>query len=210
MKILVVDDHAVVRKGICQILAANFGAEIDEAASGPEAMSKVLNENYDIVLLDISIPGRNGLEIMKLMKAEKPRLPILILTMHPEEHYAIRALRSGASGYLTKDCEPEELIDAVTRVADGKQYITDKLQEIVIYELRTESILNNMPEKNLSDRELQIAVMISSGKTVGQIANELALSIQTVSTYRIRLLNKMNMRTNAEITAYMVRQGLVP
>lgn len=209
MRVLVVDDHAVVRKGISQIIAAKIQADIDEAASGHEAISKVLKGNFDIVLLDISIPGRNGLEILKLIKAENPRLPILILTMHPEEHYAIRALKSGASGYITKDCEPGELIDAVTRVANGKKYISDKLQEIVMNELMTDPSLNTTPENILSDRELQIAEMISTGKTVGQIAEELSLCIQTVSTYRARLLTKMNMKTNAEITAYMVRHRLI-
>lgn len=209
IKILMVDDHAVVRKGICQIISSRMKVvEFDEATSGQEGLLKVTSNSYDIVLLDISMPGRNGLEILKQMKTALPKLPVLILSMHPEDHYAIRALKNGASGYITKDCEPSELVDAVRRVADGKKYISRNLHNLAIDALSCDSEEKSL-HGFLSDREFQIASFIATGKTVGQIAEELALSVQTISTYRTRLLGKMNMKTNAELTSYWIRQGIV-
>lgn len=209
MKILMVDDHTVVRKGIGQLLSARMEAvEFDEAASGQEGMSKVSGNQYDIILLDISMPGRNGLEILKLIKAMSPRLPVLILSMHPEDHFALRALKNGAAGYITKDCEPDELIAAVRQVANGKRYVSSNLHDLAIDAL-THTVTERDLHDSLSDREFQIASLIASGKTVGQVADELSLSVQTISTYRSRLLIKMNMKTNAELTSYFVRQGLI-
>ncbi|MDR3580107.1 MAG: response regulator transcription factor [Oryzomonas sp.] len=208
MKILMIDDHTVVRRGVCQLISSRVEVEFDEASSGQEGLQKIAHNAYDIVLLDISMPGRNGLEILKLMKASAPRLPVLILSMHPEEHYAVRALKNGASGYITKDCTPDELIAAVQQVAGGKKYISPNLQSLAIDALSHDSTEGNLHDV-LSDREFQIASLIATGKTVGQIAEELSLSVQTISTYRARLLIKMNMKTNAELATYCIRLGIV-
>lgn len=208
MKILIVDDHAIVRRGIALALEP-LDAEIDEASSGQEALEKVSDNNYQVVLLDISMPGRNGLETLTLIKGTRPLLPVLILTSYPEEHYAIRAIKSGAAGYLTKDCSSEELIDATRKVAAGKKYISADLLEIIFDNVANERPKDMALHEILSNREYQIARMIASGKTVGQIADELALSVKTVSTYRVRLLGKLNIQTNAGLTTYMIRQGLI-
>jgi DNA-binding NarL/FixJ family response regulator len=208
MKILLVDDHAIVRKGISQLLARSK-AEVDEASSCSEALAKVAGKDYDIVLLDISMPGRNGLETLKLLRSGKPTLPVLILTMYPEEQYAIRAMKSGASGYLTKDCNPKELLAAIGKITKGGKYVSETLLEIFAEELTRGFPKEKVHHDLLSDREYQIARLIANGRTVGQIADGINLSVNTVSTYRMRVLTKLNMKTNAELTAYMVRQGLV-
>lgn len=208
MNILIVDDHAIVRKGIVQVLE-QMDAVLDEASSGQEALEKIFAHDYQLVLLDISMPGRNGIETLTLIKNMRPLLPVLILTSYPEDHYAIRALKSGASGYLTKNCTTEELIAAVHKVAFGKKHVSADLLEILVDEVTSERQKSNALHELLSNREYQIARMIASGKTVGQIADELALSVKTVSTYRARLLDKLDIRTNAGLTAYMVRQGFI-
>jgi DNA-binding NarL/FixJ family response regulator len=208
MKILLVDDHAIVRKGISQLLARSK-AEVDEASSCSEALTKVAGKDYDIVLLDISMPGRNGLETLKLLKIDKPTLPVLILTMYPEEQYAIRAMKSGASGYLTKDCNPKELLAAIGKITKGGKYVSETLLGIFAEELTRGFPKEKVHHNLLSDREYQIARLIANGRTVGQIADEINLSVNTVSTYRMRVLTKLNMRTNSELTSYMVKQGLV-
>jgi two-component system invasion response regulator UvrY len=208
MKILLVDDHAIVRKGISQLLARSK-AEVDEASSCSEALTKVAGKDYDIVLLDISMPGRNGLETLKLLKNDKPTLPVLILTMYPEEQYAIRAMKSGASGYLTKDCNPKELLAAIGKITKGGKYVSETLLGIFAEELTRGFPKEKVHHDLLSDREYQIARLIANGRTVGQIADEINLSVNTVSTYRMRVLTKLNMRTNSELTSYMVKQGLV-
>ncbi len=208
MKILIVDDHPLVRKGISQILTSN-GAEIDEAATGVDAFRKVCEQDYDIVLLDISLPGRSGLEILKLLKKERPRLPILILTMHPERQYAIRAMKAGAAGYVTKDCEPEKLILVIEHIVQKGRYLSKRVMDLMADDLSSYSSRDEVRHERLSDREFQVACLIASGRTVGQIAEDINLSVNTVSTYRTRLLSKLEMKTNAELTAYMVRKGLV-
>lgn len=210
LKMLLVDDHAVVRRGIIGILEElpqEIG--IDEAANGQDALRMAEQNSYDLVLLDISLPGRNGLEVLKHLKSEYPNLPVLILSMHPEEQYAIRSLRAGAAGYLTKESAPEELIDAIGKVLLGGRYISSSLSEMLLAELSDPRQRGKALHETLSDREYQIACMIASGKTPTEIANELSLSIKTVSTYRTRLLEKMNMKSNAELTTYAVREGLV-
>jgi two-component system invasion response regulator UvrY len=207
IRILVVDDHVVVREGIRRIVEEADGMEITgEAQSGDEALSKVRTGHFDVVILDITMPGRNGLDVMRELKAEKTALKIIVLSMHPEEQYAIRSLRDGASAYLTKNCPPEELVEAIRTVACGRRYITpsvaDKLASYVEDESQTPA------HQKLSDRELEVLVLIGSGKQVGDIAAELDLSVKTVSTYRARLLVKMGMETNSQLIRYALEHHL--
>ena len=208
MRMLMIDDHTVVRNGIGQLLSSRIPLTFDGASTGQEGLLKLQSASYDFVLLDISMPGSSGLEVLKQIKCQFPNLPVLIFSMHPEEHFAVRMLKNGASGYVTKDCDPQELITAIQVVVQGKRYLSNSQRELVLDSLsqpNTDGSVHSL----LSDRELQIAMMIASGKQVGQIADELALSIQTISTYRTRLLTKMNLKTNAELTSYLIRYGLV-
>jgi len=208
IRILVADDHAIVREGLKQILAdVNDMAVRDEAAGGQEALAKIRSGEFDVVLLDISMPGRSGLEILKEIKAERPKLPVLILSMHAEEQYAVRALRAGASGYLTKASAPDELIGAIRKVSCGRKYVSSSLAEKLAVELDIDT--HKPPHATLSDREYQVMLMLASGKSVKEIADELCLSVKTISTYRSRLMEKMNMKKNAELTLYAIRNRLV-
>lgn len=209
IKILVVDDHAIVREGLKQILAENPDMEVaGEAADGDQALAHVRSGRYDIVLLDIAMPGTSGLETLKRLKSEHADLPVLMLSMYPEEQFAVRTLRAGASGYLTKASAPEELVTAIRKVCKGGKYVTASLAERLAFDLETDR--DRPPHERLSDREYQVMTLIASGKTVGEIAEELRLSVKTVSTNRSRALLKMGMRTNAELTYYAIKQGLVP
>lgn len=210
-KILIVDDHAIVRRGIIQILEDDFVAAtvLDEAASGREALEKVLVNDYSLVLLDISLPDMNGLDVLKKLKQEKPRIPVLFLTMHPEEQYAFRALRAGASGYLTKQSAPDELITAVRKVLLGGKYVSSVLSEKLVSELGNFSDPEGISHTILSDREFRVFCELASGKTMKEIAEQLCLSIKTVSTYRTRILKKMKMKNNAAIINYAIKQGLI-
>jgi len=208
IRILVADDHAVVRNGLKQIVGDTPDMVVAaEASNGQEALNKALKDDYDVVLLDITMPDRSGLDILKEIKSQKPELPVLILSMHPEEQYAVRALKAGAAGYLTKESAPEELIKAMRRVSGGGKYVTSSLAE------KLASILKTGAEKPLhqalSDREYQVLCMIASGKRVRQIADELLLSTKTISTYRSRVLRKMNMNNNIELTRYAIQNQLV-
>jgi DNA-binding NarL/FixJ family response regulator len=206
--ILIVDDHAVVRAGLKQILADAFaGAEIDEAGNADEALGKVLKKEYSLVILDISMPGRSGLEVLRDLKYQKPNMPVLVLSVHPEDQMGIRLLKAGASGYLNKDSAPEELVKAVTKVLEGGRYVSAALAERLVLDIQTDS--GKPPHEMLSDREFEVLCAIARGKAVSEIARDLSLSVKTVSTYRTRILEKMQMRTNAELTHYAVRQGLV-
>ena len=208
IRILVVDDHAIVREGLKQILAdVNDMAVRDEAAGGQEALAKIRSGEFDVVLLDISMPGRSGLEILKEIKAERPKLPVLILSMHAEEQYAVRTLRAGASGYLTKASAPDELIGAIRKVSCGRKYVSSSLAEKLALELDIDT--KKPPHATLSDREYQVMLMLASGKSVKDIADELCLSVKTISTYRARVMEKMNMKKNAELTLYAVQNHLV-
>jgi two-component system, NarL family, invasion response regulator UvrY len=208
IKILVADDHAVVRKGIEQIIAETADIAVaGEARNGQEVLETALNNEYDLVLLDISMPGRDGLEILKELKQRQPGLAVLMLSMYPEEQYAIRALRSGASGYLTKESAPAELIAAIRKVSTGGKYVSASLAEKLAAKLGNHS--ERPLHENLSDREYQIMCMIASGKKQTDIAGELSLSIKTISTYRTRLLMKMHMKSNSEITRYALENKLV-
>ncbi len=208
IRILVADDHAVVREGIKQILADQEGMVVeDEAENGQEALRKVTEKTYDLVLLDISMPGRSGLEILEEMKAMQPKLPVLILSMHPEEQYAVRTLRAGASGYLTKASAPRELISAIQKVSRGGKYVTVSLAEKLALELDANA--EKPRHQRLSDREYQVMLMLASGQSVSEVAEELCLSAKTISTYRTRILEKMDMKKNAELTLYAVKNNLI-
>jgi len=208
IRILVADDHAVVRQGVKQILADVRDMLVkDEAQNGTETIDKVMKYEYDVVLLDISMPGRSGLEILEEIKAQKPKLAVLILSMHPEEQYAVRALRAGASGYLTKASAPQELIGAIRKVAGGGKYVTTSQAEKLAGELEVDP--QKLPHERLSNREYQVMLMLAQGRSVSDIAEELYLSVKTISTYRTRVLDKMGMRKNAELTLYAVHNNLI-
>ncbi|TFG91709.1 MAG: response regulator transcription factor, partial [Syntrophobacterales bacterium] len=203
IRILVVDDHAVVREGVKQILADVTDMLVkDEAENGPATLEKVARNEYDVVLLDISMPGRSGLEILEDIKSQRPKLPVLILSMHPDEQYAIRALRAGASGYLTKASAPQELIGAIRKASSGGKYVTASLAEKLALELDTDT--EKLPHERLSNREHQVMLMLAEGKSVSEVAEDLFLSVKTVSTYRTRIMDKMVMKKNAELTLYAV------
>jgi len=208
IRLLIGDDHAVVRKGMKQILAETRDIVVaDEAGNGREVLEKVQKDDFDMVLLDISMPGRDGLEVLKELKSLRPKLPVLMLSMYPEEQYAVRSLRSGASGYLTKDSAPDELISAIRKVSSGGKYVSASLAEKLAHKLGAD--VEKPLHEALSDREYQVMCMIASGKTVKEIGEELSLSVKTVSTYRSRILNKMRLKGNAELTRYAIDNKLV-
>lgn len=208
IKILIADDHTIFREGLKHILAEYPDVTVaDEASNGREVLDKIWNNDYDMVLLDISMPGMTGLEALKQLKNEKPKLPVLVLSMHPEEQYAVRALRAGASGYLTKESAPDELMTAIRKISQGRKYITSSLAERLAFEVEADS--EKPLHDILSDREYQVLRMIAEGKTVKHIAEELSLSMKTVSTYRTRIMGKMKMTTNAELMHYAMKHHLL-
>lgn len=208
IKILIADDHAIVREGLKQIISETPDMVVAaEASNGEDVLEKVSANKYDVILLDISMPGRSGLDILRQLKIEKPKLPIMMLSVHPEEQYAVRALRAGASGYLTKESAPDELIAAIRKISQGRKYVSSSLAEKLAYELGID--VKKLRHEVLSDREFQVMCMFASGKTVKEIAAELSISIPTIRTYRIRILEKMKMKNIAEIIHYAVKQGLV-
>lgn len=208
IRVLIADDHPIVREGLKQILSDTDDILVaDEADSGSAVLSLTMRNTYDAVLLDISMPGRDGLEVLKELKQLKPKLPVLVLSMYPEEHYAVRVLRGGASGYMTKSSAPDELISAIRKVASGRKYISPTLAERLTYELDRDA--DKPLHEILSDREYQVMHMLATGKSVKEIAEELCLSVKTVSTYRSRILGKMNIKNNAEIVLYAVQNKLV-
>jgi DNA-binding NarL/FixJ family response regulator len=208
IKLLIADDHAIFREGLKHILAECSDVTVAaEASNGPAVLEKIWTDKYDMVLLDISMPGMSGLEVLKQLKIEKPKLPVLVLSMHPEEQYAVRILRAGASGYLTKESAPDELITAIRKISQGRKYITSSLAERLAVEMETAS--EKPLHEILSDREYQVLRMIAAGRTIKQIAEDLSLSIKTVSTYRTRIMQKMNMKTNAELMHYAINQQLL-
>ncbi|TAL32335.1 MAG: response regulator transcription factor [Spirochaetes bacterium] len=208
IRILFADDHPIVRAGFKQVLSDTPDLVVeDEAEDGRDVLEYVKKKKYDIVLLDISMPGKNGMETLKELKAGYPRLPVLILSMYPEEQYAIRALRAGASGYLTKASAPTELILAIRKLAQGGRYISESLAENLANYLDVD--MTKSLHETLSDREYQVMQLIASGKTVSEIARGLNLSVKTISTYRTHVLQKMKLKNNAEITLYAVHNKLV-
>ena len=208
MKYLIVDDHPVVRKGLRQILLDyEKNSRVVEASSGQEALMIIGEIDFDAVLMDISMPGIGGLEALKQIKLKKPRLPVLMLSIHPEEQYAIRAIKTGASGYLTKDSAPSELITALLKICQGQKYITASIAEQLAIAIETDS--NQPAHKSLSNREFEVLCLFAKGYSIKQISEALLLSSKTISTYRERILQKMNMKTNADIVQYAIQYDLL-
>ena len=208
MRILIADDHAVVRQGLKQILADKFpAAEFGEAGNAGEVMDFVWKQEWDIAVLDITMPGRSGLDALKDLRQARPKLPVLVLSAHPEDQYAMRVLKAGASGYMTKDRAPEELVEAVKKVLDGGKYVSPMLAEKLAVHLQTDT--ERPVHETLSDREFQVLRMIATGKALKEIAAELSLSEKTVGTYHTRLLEKMRMHSDVELTRYAIESRLV-
>ncbi|MEQ1591668.1 MAG: response regulator transcription factor [Thiobacillaceae bacterium] len=208
LRILIVDDHAIVRAGLKQILADEDDMSVEgQADTSNEALQLARQESWDVVLLDILMPDRNGIETLQLLKKEHPKLNVLMLSMYRETQYAVRALKSGAAGYLNKQSAPAELVNAIRLVASGKKYISPEVAQELASEISGEH--EGLPHEALSNREYQTLCMIASGKAVSVIANSLSLSVKTVSMYRARLLEKMQLKNNAELTHYAIKHGLV-
>ncbi|MFZ7115726.1 MAG: response regulator [Bacteroidota bacterium] len=208
MNILLADDHSIVRRGLKEILLEEFpDANFQEASDGQELIRKMRGDKFDVIISDVSMPGKNGLEALKIIKSEAPAIPVLVLSIHPEELYAIRVLKAGASGYLTKESAPEELVKAVRMVMMGRKYITPSLAEKMASNFDND--FSKLPHELLSDRELDVLKSIASGKTVSEIAIELSLSVNTISTYRSRVLEKMNLKSNSELTFYAISNNLL-
>lgn len=210
IKVLIADDHAIVRRGLRQILDDSGSMTVvGEAEDGIGAVQQVraLGGGVDVALLDISMPGKSGIDALKMIKDEAPRLPVLILSMYPEEQYAVRLIKAGAAGYMTKESAPQALVDAIRKVASGKKYISPSVAEMLAEELggRNSGALHT----SLSDREYQVLLKLASGKTVSDIGQEMALSVKTISTYRSRILAKMRLKNNAELTHYVITHQLV-
>jgi two-component system invasion response regulator UvrY len=208
MKFLIIDDHAIVRKGLSQLLKEEFpDSEIVEATDEYEVYQKTRNQIWDVILLDISMPGRNGLDILKQLRTENCKAPILVLSMHQEDVYGPRVLKAGANGFLNKESAPEELVAAVHKVLSGRKYISPSLAEKLADSLG--DVSGKPAHELLSDREMQVMQMLASGQTVSEIAAELSLSVNTISTYRNRILEKLTLNNNAELTRYAIDNSLV-
>ena len=206
-RILLADDHTIVREGLKQILGKTDDLQVcGEAASGSEVLDRVRSEEYDLIILDMSMPGRSGLDLIRQLQSEKPRLPMLILTMHAEEQYAVRAFRAGASGYLTKDSASAELVSAVRKVAGGGRYVSPSVAERLAFDLGPAA--EAVPHTLLSDREFEVFRQIVAGQSISAIADRLHLSAKTVSTYKTRILEKMQMKSAAELIRYAIRNQL--
>lgn len=208
MRILIVDDHAVVRDGVKTIVGERYSEVVlGEASTASEALELARQQEWDAVILDISLGGRSGLEILKELKQLRPKLPVLILSMHSEAQYARRAFKAGAAGYVTKDSSRAELVRAINKVIEGGRYVSGALAEKLVFDI--ERGTDGPPHELLSDREFEVMCLIASGKTVTEIAEVLSLSDKTISTYRARILEKMGMKTNAELTYYAISNKLV-
>jgi len=208
IKVLIADDHAIVREGVKRILEeSGEGITVDEAADGESALQRVSDAGYQAVILDIGLPGMDGLEVLRQLQELEPDLPVLLFSVYPEAQYATRGLKSGASGYLTKDRAPEELLAAIRTITAGRRFITASLAEQLAGNLDRDGV--DVLHERLSEREFQVLRMIASGQTVSQIARDLGLSVKTVSTYRARIMDKTGFKNNAELTRYALRSGLV-
>ena len=209
LKVLIVDDSPLFRRGVRDLVIEGFHcAKVGEAGNAYEMLELLKRKPWDVTVLDISMPGMNGLDALKQVKQEFPDLPVLILSMHPEEQYAIRMFKAGAEGYLTKAAAPEELVKAIKKVQGGGKYVSPSLGEVLADSVGQPDV-NRKLHDLLSDREYQVLCLIGSGKTSSEIAEQMHLSITTISTYRARILEKMRMKTNAELTRYAIQQGLV-
>ena len=208
IKIIIADDHAIVRKGLKQILEDTMEMNVaDEAGNGTELMDKLRKQSFDVVILDITMPGRSGLDVLKDIKVEFPKLPVLVLSVHREEQYAVRTLKSGAAGYINKKSAPDELIEAIRIVSTGRKYISHSVADTLVTSLEPNA--DKPLHELLSDREYQVLCMIASGKSVSTISRELNLSVKTISTFRSHILRKMNMKDHAEMTHYAIKNQLV-
>ena len=206
--VLLADDHAMFREGLKQVLSRTSDlVVVDEAGDAQQILDKVQKSDFDVIILDISMPGRDGMDVLKRLKQMKPHLHILVLSMHPEDQYAFRAIKAGASGYLTKNKASQELIEAIRRIASGRRYISADVAEQLAIDIEKDS--NQPLHRKLSDREYQVMCLIASGKTVKEIADELSLSTSSISTLRARILRKFGMKTSAEITHYAIKHDLV-
>jgi two-component system invasion response regulator UvrY len=208
VNVLIADDHALVRQGVMEIIRQGFpGAQFTECASAQDVLDQVWRGGWDVVILDLSMPGRSGLETLCEIKKTAPELPVLVLSMHPEDQFAVRLLRAGAAGYVTKSCTSSELLVALRKVLDGGRYLTLPVAELLADHLRRDT--SRHPHENLSDREFEVLLAIAAGKTVGEIARDFSLSVKTISTHRTRILRKMAMNSNAQLTHYAIRSRLV-
>ena len=208
IRVLIVDDHTLVRQGLKQLLAETSDIVVTaEAQNGQEAIEKVRENGYDVVLLDVAMPGADGLSVMRVLRQEEPSVAVLVLSAYSEEQYAVRFLKAGAAGYLTKESASDELILAIRKVAQGGKYVTQSLAERLAAGLASDA--DKPPHEALSDREYQVMRMIASGKAVGEIAEDLSLSVKTVSTFRARILKKLQLSNNADIIRYALTRGVV-
>ncbi len=208
IRVLVADDHGVVRQGLKKILSEELGTVVyGEAETGQEVLESVRTQEWDILILDITMPGKSGFDILKELKSERPGLPILVLSMHPEDQFALRILREGAAGYVTKERAPREVVAAVKKVLAGERYISPSFAQRLVLDMADGSA--ERLHENLSHREFQVLRMIAAGRTITEIAQSFSLSVKTVSTYRQRILTKLRVGTNAELTAYATRNQLV-
>jgi DNA-binding NarL/FixJ family response regulator len=208
MRILVADDHTVIRKGLKQILLEAYPAVyIEEATDAETVINKIMTGSWDVVISDLSMPGRSGLDVLQYVKQNNIKTPVLILSIHPEEQYAIRVLKAGAAGYLSKDAAQDELVAAVQRVLQGRKYVSSSIAEKLVTELDQPNSAKS-PHELLSDREFDVFMLLASGQSITEIADRLSISITTVSTNRSRILAKMNLKTNADITRYAIEHKL--
>jgi two-component system invasion response regulator UvrY len=208
IRLLIADDHAIFREGLKHILEEHPDIVVaDEAGNGQEVLEKVWKNDYGMVLLDIGMPGMPAIEVLKQIKNERPRLPVLVLSMYPEDQYAVRFIRAGASGYLTKESAPDELITAIRKITAGRKYITSSIAEKLADEVEPDA--GKPAHHSLSDREFEVFRLIASGKTVKEIGDSLSLSVKTISTYRTRILEKMKMKTNAELMHYALKHHIL-
>jgi two-component system, NarL family, invasion response regulator UvrY len=208
MRILIVDDHGIVRRGLMSLLSDEFpGAVFGEASDTLQALVQLRKTTWDVALLDMTLPGKSGLDLLKELKAEWPRLPVLVVSGHPEDQFAVRVLKAGAGGYMTKETAPEELARAIRKILAGGQYVSPTLAEMLAMGVKSDS--TRTPHETLSDREYEVMSHIAAGRTVTEIAEELSLSVKTISTYRTRVLEKLGVKNSAKIVQYAVRNGLV-
>jgi two-component system, NarL family, invasion response regulator UvrY len=208
MRVLIVDDHAILRRGLRALISDAFrDAAFGEASNAEQALEQLGKKEWDVALLDITLPGKSGLDLLKELKAAWPKLRVLVLSVHPEDQFAVRALKAGAEGYMTKESAPEELVSAVRKILAGGRYVSSTLAERLASSVRKD--FTRTPHETLSDREYEVMCRIASGRTVTDIAGELSLSVKTISTYRTRILEKLGAKNSAEITQYAIRNGLV-